>query len=104
MFTIENGTPKALNPVLSPDGRWIAYRGRDNSSVYLVQLDGSGLRLLLDGVNAHMLAWSASGWLGVSLGQPNSDQHSVMILHPDDCTAYRLPDDLNGYLRGLVIR
>ncbi|MFZ2097732.1 MAG: hypothetical protein WAV05_13965, partial [Anaerolineales bacterium] len=29
LFTIENGTAKFLDPKLSPDGQWIAYRGRD---------------------------------------------------------------------------
>ena len=73
-FTIENGTPKFLNPKLSPDGNWIAYRGRDNSSLYLVRTDGSDMHLVLDNVGAVGIEWNRSGWLGVSLRMTNSDE------------------------------
>ena len=63
LFTIENGTPKFLNPKLSPDGKWIAYRGRDNSSIYLVHPDGSAMYLLLHNTSAVGMEWSRSGWL-----------------------------------------
>jgi Tol biopolymer transport system component len=98
LFTIENGTPKFLDPNLSPDGKWIAYRGRDNSSLYLVHSDGSAMHLLLDNIGAGSLVWSRSGWLGVSL----SDGTTVLLLKPDGCQAYLLPA-LHGDLEGLSI-
>jgi Tol biopolymer transport system component len=100
-FTIENGTPKFLNPKLSPDGNWIAYRGRDNSSLYLVHPDGSDMHLILDNVGAVGVEWSRAGWLGVSLGNPNSSETTVVLLKPDGCEAYLLPFVLHGDLEGL---
>jgi Tol biopolymer transport system component len=102
LFTIENGTPKALNPKLSPDGEWIAYRGRDNSSLYLVHPDGSDMHLVLDNVGAVGVEWSQSGWLGVSLQNINSDKSTNILLKPDGCEAYQLPG-LSGELEGLFL-
>ena len=102
-FTIENGTPKFLNPKLSPDGNWIAYRGRDNSSLYLVHPDGSDMHLMLDNVGAVGIEWSRSGWLGVSLRKANSDESTVVLIKPDGCEAYLLPANLHGDLEGLFI-
>jgi len=103
LFTIENGTPKFLNPQLSPDGNWIAYRGRDNSSLYLVRTDGTDTRLVLDNAGVVGIQWSRSGWLGVSLRKANSDESTVLILKPDTCEAYLLPAALHGDLEGLFI-
>lgn len=102
-FTIENGTPKFLNPKLSPDGKWIAYRGRDNSSLYLVRPDGSDMHLVLDHIGAVGIEWSRAGWLGVSLSDPNSNVSRLVLLKPDGCEAYALPAALQGDLEGLFI-
>jgi hypothetical protein len=102
LFTIENGTPKFLNPSLSPDGQWIAYRGRDNSSLYLVHPDGSDMHLVMDNIGVVRNEWSSSGWLGVSLGDALTDSHSLVLVKPDGCEAYRLPG-LRGELQGLFI-
>ena len=101
-FTIENGTPKFLNPQLSPDGNWIAYRGRDNSSIYLVRPDGSDMRLVVNNAHAVGMAWSRSGWLGISLQDTASAEASVVILKPETCEAYILPA-LDGDMQGLFI-
>ena len=103
MFTIENGTPKFLNPRLSPDGNWIAYRGRDNSSLYLVRTDGSDMHLVLDNVGAVGIEWSRSGWIGVSLRMTNSDESTIVLIKPDGCQAYLLPPTLHGDLEGLFL-
>jgi len=102
-FTIENGTPKLLNPKLSPDGNWIAYRGQDNSSLYLVRTDGSDMHLLLDNVGAAGVEWGRSGWLGVSLRQANTVESVMVIIRPAGCEAYLLPTALHGDLQGLYI-
>ncbi len=101
LFTIENGTPKFLSPKLSPDGQWIAYRGKDNSSVYLVHPNGSGMHLLVDNSGVGGLEWSRSGWLGLSLRKPDSSQSRTVLVKPDGCEAYRLSDTLQGELQGL---
>jgi hypothetical protein len=103
LFTIENGSYKALYAAISPDGQWIAYRGRDNGSVYLAKVDGSETRLLLDNpaIGTSGLAWGANGWLGVSLMQDDNTQ-KVILVDPDLCQVWLLPQ-LNGKLQGLVI-
>jgi Tol biopolymer transport system component len=103
LFTIENGTPKFLNPHLSPDGNLIAYRGRDSSSLYLVRTDGSDMRLVLNNVGAVGMGWSQSGWLGVSLRKENSEEQTVILLKPETCEAYQLSTALHGTLQGIYI-
>jgi len=103
LFTIENGTPKFLNPKLSADGKWIAYRGLDNSSVYLVHPDGSDMHLILDNVSAVGIEWSRQDWLGISLRKPNSNQSTIALINPDSCEAYVLPIVSEGDLQGLFI-
>ena len=102
LFTIENGTPKFLNAKLSLDGKWIAYRGRDNGSLYFVHTNSSDMHLVLDNVGAVGVEWSRSGWLGVSMRKANSDESMVVLIKPDGCIAYLLPA-LHGDLEGLSI-
>jgi Tol biopolymer transport system component len=103
LSTIENGTPKFLNPKLSPDGNWIAYRGRDNSSLYLVHPDGSDMHLVLDNVGAVGIDWTSSGWLGVSIGIDDPYVQKVLLINLDTCDSY-IMNGLHGQLGGLVIK
>ena len=102
LFTIENGTAKALSPRISPDGEWIAYRGRDNSSIYLVRPDGSDLHLIMDNVGASGLVWSASGWLGTSLHNNSFDESLLILINPETCDRFLLPG-FDGVVNGLFI-
>ena len=102
LFTIENGTPKFLNPQLSADGKWIAYRGRDNSSVYVVHPDGSDMHLVIDNAGVVGIEWSRSGWLVVSLGQSGTTDGKVILLNPEGCQTYLLPG-LHGQIEGLYL-
>ncbi len=103
LFTIENGTSKFLNPRLSPDGKWIAYRGQDNSSLYLVHPDGSDMHLVLDNIGANGIAWTSSGWLGVSIRTDDPNAAKVLLINPDSCASYSM-NGLQGQLEGLVIK
>jgi Tol biopolymer transport system component len=98
LFTTENGTRKFLSPTLSPDGQWLAYRGTDNSSLYLVRLDGTDMHLLMIGVG--QVIWSRSGWMGVTMLGPDPDQ--LLLVQPESCRAYLLPS-IHGYLMALYI-
>lgn len=103
LFIIENGSYKALNAALSPDGQWVAYRGRGNSSVYLAHIDGSETRLLLDNpsIGISGITWASNGWLGVSLMNADNSQNVIMV-DPESCQAWVLPQ-LNGTIQGLII-
>jgi len=103
LFTIENGTPKLLNPQLSPDGNWIAYRGKDNSSLYRIRTDGSDMELLLEDVGAVGVEWSRSGWIGVSLRIHDSDELKIILLNPENCEVYLMPQAVHGELQGLYL-
>ena len=100
LTTIENGSMKMLAAALSPDEKWIAYRGRDNDSLYVMHTDGSAMHKVMDQPAQAMsgVQWSPSGWLGVSLVNWGDEQHTLLIVKPESCQAYRLraQGDLDG--------
>lgn len=103
-FVIEDGSYKALNAAISQDGLWIAYRGRDNGSVYLVKTDGSGSRLLIDnpGVGTSGIAWAASGWLALTVMNDSNGGVSLLLVNPATCAAFASPG-YSGTLQGIVM-
>jgi hypothetical protein len=104
LTTIENGSYKMLAARLSPDEQWIAYRGRDNSSLFAMHTDGSAMHVVIEqpALAIGGVEWTASGWLGVSLLQGDSAGGVVLIVRPETCQAYRLPVE-GAYLEGLWI-
>ena len=75
LFVLEDSSGKAPYAVVSPDGQWVAYRARDNSSLYLKGMDGSPARLLLDRPATAIsgIVWEKGSYLlGVSLITPDS--------------------------------
>ena len=105
LFVIENSSRKAPMPAVSPDGKWIAYRASDNSSLFIKGMDGSPARLLLDDpANAiNGIAWDKESLLlGVSLITPEYPDGEIILIAPDTCETYRLPG-LSGELNGILI-
>ncbi len=103
LFTIENGSAKSLGAAISPDGNWIAYRGQENDSLILVRTDGSQMHQVIElsgGITG--IAWSKSGWIGLSLYNPDNYERRIVLLQPDNCQAYVLPG-LHGDLEGLFL-
>jgi Tol biopolymer transport system component len=103
LFTIENGSHKSLSAAISPDGTWIAYRGQENDSLILVRTDGSQMHPVIElsgGITG--IAWSKSGWIGLSLYNPDNYERRIVLLQPDSCQAYVLPG-LHGDLEGLFL-
>jgi hypothetical protein len=100
--TIENGSRKMLAAALSPDEEWIAYRGRDNSSLYVMRTDGSAMHAVMEqpALAISGVQWTASGWLGVSLIEGDEAQRTLVIVRPESCQAYRLAS-VQGELEGL---
>jgi hypothetical protein len=105
LFVLENSSRKAPMPAVSPDGKWIAYRASDNSSLYIQRMDGSPARLVLDNPATAIngIAWEKeSHLLGVSLITPELPDGEVILIAPDSCETYRLPG-LSGELDGVLI-
>lgn len=105
LFILENASRKAPMPALSPDGEWIAYRGMDNSSLYLIRMDGTNQRLVLDKPTTAIsgFAWKRQGHLlAISLVTPENPNGIVILLQLDPCEAYILPG-LNGVLEEILI-
>jgi len=105
LFVLENSSIKAPMPALSPDGQWIAYRARDNNSVYLESLSGGPARLLLEkpGLAVNGLTWERGGHLlGVSVMTDGVPDGSFLLIAVDSCETYRLPG-LSGELDGVFI-
>jgi len=104
LFVLENSSRKAPMPAVSPDGKWIAYRASDNSSLYIKGMDGSPARLLLDNpaIAVNGLAWDKGGkLLGISLITDSEQDGEVILLQPENCEVYRL--NLRGILDGIDI-
>ncbi len=106
LFTLEDSSRKAPLPEVSPDGKWMAYRASNNSSVYLKAMDGaSPARLFIEnpGLATSSIAWEKEGHLlGISV-ITHEEQGSVMVLlQVDPCEAYVLPG-LNGEINGIMI-
>jgi Tol biopolymer transport system component len=106
LFVLKDSSRKAPMPSVSPDGKWIAYRGSDNASLYLMSMDGVQQHLVMDNPAADAisgLAWSQdSAWLGVSLLTPEVPNGQIVLVKPEGCQAYLLPG-LVGNLDGLVM-
>lgn len=105
LFILEDSSRKAPLPAISPDGDWIAYRGSDNSSLYLKGMDGSPARLLLDqpAIAINGIAWEKAGHLlGVSLITPETSDGEIFLIQVDNCEIYRIPQ-LHGELESIFI-
>ena len=93
LFVLENSSMKAPWSSVSPDGNWIAYRAKNNSSLYLKNLDGSSARLVLDNpaIAINGITWEKGGYLlGVSLITEKNQEGEIFIIEPDSCETYRL--------------
>jgi hypothetical protein len=105
LFVLENSSRKAPEAAISPDGKWVAYRAEDNSSLYLKGMDGSPARLLLDhpALAINGIVWEKTGnLLGISMITEEYPQGEIILIAPDSCESYRLPG-LNGALDAIII-
>jgi hypothetical protein len=105
LFILEDSSGKGPYAVVSPDGQWVAYRARDNSSLYLKGMDGSPARLLLDRPATAIsgIVWEkGSHLLGVSLITPETSDGEIILIQFENCEIYKL-SDLHGELDGIFI-
>jgi len=105
VFVLENSSMKAPWSSISPDGNWIAYRAKDNASLYIKNMDGSPARLVLDNpaIAINGITWEKGGhFLGVSLITEQNQEGEIFIIAPDSCETYRLTG-VSGMLDAVYI-
>lgn len=105
LFVLENSSGKGPFAAVSPDGAWVAYRAKDNSSLYLKGMDGSPARLLLDRPATAIsgIVWEKDSHLiGVSLITPETSDGEIILLQFENCETYKLTG-LHGELDGIYI-
>ncbi len=105
LFVLENSSGKGPFAAVSPDGAWVAYRAKDNSSLYLKGMDGSPARLLLDRPATAIsgIVWEKNSHLiGVSLITPETSDGEIILLQFENCETYKLTG-LHGELDGIYI-
>jgi WD40 repeat protein len=105
LFILEGASRKAPNAAISPNGKWIAYRDIDNSSLYLVRPDGSEKHIIVekpvDVISS--IAWSQDGnWLIISLANLNTKERNVIFIRPENCDIF-IADKIYGDFKGIII-
>jgi len=103
LFVLDNASLKAPFAKISPDGSWIAYRDINVSSLYLVKIDNTEQRIVLREPDTAIatIEWSGD-WLSLSLADARSEARSVLLLQPQTCEAFLLPN-MHGDLQGLKL-
>ncbi len=105
LFVLEDSSRKEPFATISPDGNWVAYRGQENTGLYIVRTNGTGSRAVMERIplTVSSIAWSQdSKWLGISLANLNSGERIVLILQPESCRSFLLPN-LHGEIQGLIL-
>ncbi len=107
LFGLPNSSRKAPMPAVSPDGNWIAYRGADNGSLYIIRIDGTQGRLVIEQPSLEYaitgIVWGPVGsLLGISMITLGTGDGEVILLQLEACEAYRITT-LHGELDGLLI-
>ncbi len=103
LFTLNEGTIKYLDPEISPDGEWLAYRALDSSSVRLVRMDGSEDHLLIECLHGVELAWAWANRLAITLREPGSVESQTILVDILNCAVTALPEDLTGTIEAIQL-
>lgn len=103
LFTMNTGTIKYLDPELSPDGEWLAYRALDSSSVRIVRLDGSEDHLLAESLHAVELSWASPELLALSLSVMPAGMERTVLVNINTCAVQALPAEYSGTVAGIKI-
>jgi tricorn protease len=92
---LTSGLGAALVPALSPDGKWLAFSGRDegNAEVYVMPAEGGeSKRLTFLGVGATVVGWRGDKILFTSgAGQPFGSLSRIYAVSPDGGAPEMLP-------------
>ena len=90
------GLSEPSSPALSPDGRWLAYTGRDeqHAEVFVMPAEGGpARRLTWLGADTHVRGWLPDGRIlfASNHGQPFFRNLHAFAIHPDGGAPERLP-------------
>ncbi|MBI9049322.1 MAG: hypothetical protein JEZ00_07880 [Anaerolineaceae bacterium] len=105
LFILENSSLKAPYPRVSPDGQWVAYRDRENSSLYIKAMDGSDARMVMEkpGLAIGNLSWSIRGdWLAINVYSADFAKPDIVLIDPFTCEVYQL-QNLWGEVCGAIV-
>ncbi len=86
IFTITDATAKKIDAHISPDGKWIAYRARDNSSVRLMSTDGQPSNPLAENANVVAIQWVKANLILMTVNAPQDEKPKTLLVNIDDCT------------------
>ncbi|MEA4811716.1 MAG: hypothetical protein VB108_03985 [Anaerolineaceae bacterium] len=103
LFSITDATPKFINASISPDGKWIAYRAKDNSSVRLIGADGQNARLLAENASIVRIKWISGSQLILSSRLPSQEEIKSVLVNMDDCNLKLLALPQPGLVQGLKL-
>jgi hypothetical protein len=111
VFLLEKSPGKNPGLTISPDGKWIAYRGDKQATLYIKGMDGSPARLVMDAPMQFVspaailsFAWSTdSRYLGIAVLLPESNSQITVLLDPVSCAHYKL-ENISGDIQGVIIQ
>jgi len=89
LFDITNGTIKLLYPRVSPDGKWLSYRGSDNSTIWLMNLETRETRKLMDASNVRAAIWLDATHLAMNLTDETGTYH-LLVADINSCKLMRV--------------
>jgi len=89
LFDITNGTIKLLYPRVSPDGKWLSYRGSDNSTIWLMNLETQETRKLMDASNVRASIWLDETHLAMNLTDETGAYH-LLVADINSCELMRV--------------
>lgn len=89
LLDITNGTIKLLYPRVSPDGKWLSYRGSDNSTIWLMNLETQETRKLMDASNVRAAIWLDETHLAMNLTDETGTYH-LLVADINSCNLMRV--------------
>lgn len=103
IFTITDATAKKIDAHISPDGKWIAYRARDNSSVRLVSTSGQNSRLLAENANVVTIKWVKTNLILLTVNTPQDEKPKTLLINIDDCKVRLVPESADMTIQDIYI-
>jgi hypothetical protein len=98
LFYLDHRGAKGPQPVLSPDGEWIAYLGKPQGTLLVQHVSGAEAQLVVDAPGEMQdasaiskLVWASNNWLAFNFYVSAAGPQSTWLLDPSSCAFYELP-------------